>query len=409
MPQETENGGSGTGNTGAHHYNITLDKLNGNNFVNWKFAMRMALTLEGLWDCVQVAEDATVDAARDTRALARICLSLEPTLYQYVRDATSACDAWKRLADTFEGKGLYRKVLLLRQLHRVEYGQFSSMPEYINGVMKIVHQLEDIGRKIDDEEVAEIMLSGLPQEFDILVSSLETACLTSKLSTELVRTRLLQEDDRRNDQMCKNGDTPAAYSVNSKKRNITCNYCKRPGHLYKRCFKRKREEGKKKTEDHTMFASAYSATTADEFIIDSGASSHMCSDKKLVEDVQKKKCVISVANGHKLDCEYIDAEIPTPVWSPLSDDYHTGDEDESPSSSSSLPAPSRQGGATDALTRLVRALYVLLETSNMAYSDDGTITNEIVVAFRRARSRSHPSGGVVSPFPIPPPPQVAGR
>ncbi|KAI5633726.1 gag-polypeptide of LTR copia-type domain-containing protein [Phthorimaea operculella] len=238
MPQETENGGSGTGNTGAHHYNITLDKLNGNNFVNWKFAMRMALTLEGLWDCVQVAEDATVDAARDTRALARICLSLEPTLYQY--------------------------------LHRVEYGQFSSMPEYINGVMKIVHQLEDIGRKIDDEEVAEIMLSGLPQEFDILVSSLETACLTSKLSTELVRTRLLQEDDRRNDQMCKNGDTPAAYSVNSKKRNITCNYCKRPGHLYKRCFKRKREEGKKKTEDHTMFASAYSATTADEFIIDSG-------------------------------------------------------------------------------------------------------------------------------------------
>ncbi|KAI5634153.1 GAG-pre-integrase domain-containing protein [Phthorimaea operculella] len=43
-----------------------------------------------------------------------------------------------------------------------------------------------------------------------------------------------------------------------------------------------------------------------------------------------------------------DAEIPTPVWSPLSDDYHTGDEDESPSSSSSLPAPSRQGGATDA-------------------------------------------------------------
>ncbi|KAI5636935.1 gag-polypeptide of LTR copia-type domain-containing protein [Phthorimaea operculella] len=44
-----------------------------------------------------------------------------------VRDAKSACDAWKRLADTFEGKGLYRKVLLLRQLYRVEYGQFSTV------------------------------------------------------------------------------------------------------------------------------------------------------------------------------------------------------------------------------------------------------------------------------------------
>lgn len=171
-----------------------IDRLCGENYVNWKFAMKMVLQLEGLWQCVLGTE---TDKNKEARALARICLSIQPNLYQYVRDCDNAKDAWSKLADAFENKGLYRKVLLLRHLHRIEYTQFPSMSDYIEGVMKIVHQLEDIGKKIDDGEVAEILLSGLGQEFDIIVSSLETACLTNQLSSELVRARLLQDASRK--------------------------------------------------------------------------------------------------------------------------------------------------------------------------------------------------------------------
>lgn len=90
----------------------SIEKLQGiDNYTTWKFAMRLILNAEGLWQCV-VSTDADRDAdpTRDSRALARICLSLQPNLYQYVCNCKTAHEAWKKLSDTFEDRGLYRKV-----------------------------------------------------------------------------------------------------------------------------------------------------------------------------------------------------------------------------------------------------------------------------------------------------------
>jgi hypothetical protein len=54
-----------------------------------------------------------------------------------------------------------------------------------------------------------------------------------------------------------------------------------------------------------MYASAYSASESKEFILDSGASSHMSGDISLIHDAAEKKCVISVANGQHLNSELI--------------------------------------------------------------------------------------------------------
>ncbi|KAJ2945169.1 hypothetical protein O0L34_g9235 [Tuta absoluta] len=112
--------------------------------------------MENLWEYVEPLETETdngagerqvpSDTGKDQRALARICLSIEPSLYQYVREAKSAQDAWNKLAAIFEDRGLYRRVLLLRQLHRIEYKSYNSMQEYINAIMTIVSQLSDIGK-----------------------------------------------------------------------------------------------------------------------------------------------------------------------------------------------------------------------------------------------------------------------
>ncbi|XP_061706280.1 uncharacterized protein LOC133517137 [Cydia pomonella] len=270
-----------------HNRHIPVEKLDGlGNYSNWKFAVKMLLTLDGLWGCV---EGTDTDATRESRALAKICLTIKPALYQYVRDATSAKDAWKKLADAFESKGLYRKVLLLRQLHKIEYNQYSGMSEYIEAVMRLVQQLDDIGKKIDDDEVAEILLSGLSQEFDNLVSGLETACLTSTLTVELVRARLLQEEHRRSA-----GDQEGvkAYLGSKKKKSspMFCQFCKKSGHTIKRCFKRKKEL-KNNEENHTMFASAMvcSGSSSHDFVVDSGASQHMIANKELLEEPRERR------------------------------------------------------------------------------------------------------------------------
>lgn len=82
---------------GGNILNVRLEGIA--NFVNWKFAIKMLLTLDGLWSCIETAEGENIDAARDARALACIGLSIQPNLYQYIRDAKTA-KAWQKLKDT---------------------------------------------------------------------------------------------------------------------------------------------------------------------------------------------------------------------------------------------------------------------------------------------------------------------
>ncbi|KPJ13060.1 Copia protein [Papilio machaon] len=285
---------------------ISIERLRGSsNYVSWKFSMRMLLILENIWNCVEsTSQSATTDTQRDQRALARICLSVEPALYQYVRDAKTASEAWNNLAKVFEDRGLYRRVLLLRQLHHIEYKNYSNMQEYINTVMTLVSQLADIGRSIEDGEVAEILLSGLPSEYDVLVSNLETACIsTTSLSSELVRTRLLQEEMRKNG----NEHTSSTDNAYFAKKKVICSFCGKSGHVRNRCFKLKKQKKDKaereKTEKATIATDcAYSVTQTD-FIVDSGCSSHMINNKNMFHNFNNKKSHVCIANNTYLDSE----------------------------------------------------------------------------------------------------------
>lgn len=296
--QSTESVVPGTGAAmsslgGAIHF----DKLEGvSNYNTWKFQMKMVLTLEGLWNCIEKTDS---DASRDQRALARICLGVKAACLQHVRHSDTAKKAWDSLANTFEDKGLYRRVLLLRQLHHTEYNQFSSMTEYIDRIMTLVQQLADIGKNIEDAEVGELLLSGLPKEFDALVSNLETACLTNSLSSELVRSRLIQEEYRKSNFDSKI-DT-ALVSKNAKvSKNIICHYCKKSGHIKSRCFKLKRDS--KKPEETSLVATAFMAKTHDSWLVDSGCSAHMCNNRDLFIELKDCNNAISIANDEKLDC-----------------------------------------------------------------------------------------------------------
>ncbi|KAI5646260.1 gag-polypeptide of LTR copia-type domain-containing protein [Phthorimaea operculella] len=262
---------------------FTIEKLRGSsNYVSWKFSVKMVLIMENLWEYVEPLESdnddtnqgqRTVDTAKDQRALARICLSIEPSLYQYVREAKSAQDAWNKLAAIFEDRGLYRRVLLLLVRYR---------------------------KQIEDDEVAEILLSGLPAEYDVLVSNLETACISSSLTSELVRTRLLQEEMRKNGNNEAINSSESAYFV--KKKKLFCNYCKKEGHSRNKCFKLRKQKKDKTERAFIVTDSAYSVTQED-FVVDSGCSSHMIKNKNLLDSFKPNKSNVCIANNEYLESE----------------------------------------------------------------------------------------------------------
>lgn len=172
-----------------------IEKLKGaENYSTWKFTMRMLLIHEELWNCVEAEPSEDGDKKKVDKALARIALSVTPAVIPYIRTAKSAHEAWKILQKAYEGRGLSRRLGLLRSLFSTKLSENSSMEVYLNKIKEISHQLHEIESPLDDEFVAVIMLSGLTDDYDPLIMAIEHS--TSKLSTEIISQKWLQETQR---------------------------------------------------------------------------------------------------------------------------------------------------------------------------------------------------------------------
>lgn len=295
-----------------------LERLDGTvNYNNWKFAMKMSLILDGLWNCVLATN---TDSNKDQMALAKICLNVQSSCYAHVRNARTSKEAWDNLQTAFENKGLCRRLGLLRRLLRTKYEDFNSMGEYVSGLISLVQQLADIDHIVDDEEVAMLLLGGLPTEFDPLVMGIEATHTT--ISSEMVKTRLLQEDYRRTEtEGASSSETALAIksrNISSKKRVIICHNCHEEGHIKPRCPRLKKESkqnkkiyhGKqdqrnfaKKTNESLLLTTALASTVFSdtEWYIDSGCTTHMSKHKDWFANFSSDESKeVTVANNQKI-------------------------------------------------------------------------------------------------------------
>lgn len=273
-----------------------LEKLRGvNDYHNWKFQMKMILVHEDLWECVEPSETTKHDEKRDMKALAKICLSVHSSAYPHVRNATGPKTAWKNLKKAFEDRGLSRRLSLLRSLFATKLE--GNMDTYLSTIIELAQQLNDIGSPLEDDFVAVIMLSGLPQEYDPLIMALENNSTT--LSSEVVKSKLLQEHQRRDEK----------ESVNAfvAKKAVKCFKCKKVGHVFKNCPQKYTNNKDRMTRDKSQghskaLISAMSTSLRDDvWYVDSGATNHMCNKKAVMNDITSNKVLkVNVANGEEL-------------------------------------------------------------------------------------------------------------
>ena len=302
-----------------------FEKLTAENYHTWKFNMKMFLIGKDLWDIVNGAdvleEDATAEEKRkfrkqDNIALASICLSVTSSLQIYVRSAETGKEAWDCLAKHFQQKTLSRKIHLRRKLYSAKLSQNGDMIEHINNVKTIAEHLEAIGDPIAEHDLVIILISSLTEEFDFLITALETIA-EDILTWDYVRDRVIHEADKK-----KGTAKPKEHDAlltKKKSKDFTCHYCKGKNHYARDCFKKKRDE--KNANQKANLASqqaqqkppevalkSSSNPTGDEWWIDSGASQHMTYDKKSIENYTKfqkplciqladKSCLYSYGKG----------------------------------------------------------------------------------------------------------------
>jgi hypothetical protein len=306
--------------------------LNGSNYPTWKVQCRMALMKDGLWSIVEGTEEPPAAdnaeltakfAARRDRALAIIVLAVDPLLLYLLGDPDDPVTVWNKLSSQFQKKSWANKLELRKKLYSLRLKEGDSVQEHIRKMTVLFEELAVVGDAISEEDRVVHLLASLPESFNMLVTALEANSTVPDL--EVVIDRLLHEEKKL--QVKEPNPSKALPLISTPKKIPKCFHCGKPGHFKRDCRKlivgKERAKDKSKGRSGQVKANKASANqqsdsetdalvveaalcgddNAEEWIVDSGATCHMCRDKKLFIDLHPlgKETNVSVGDGHKLN------------------------------------------------------------------------------------------------------------
>ena len=305
--------------------------LDSTNYSIWKIRIEDYLCSKDLLDPILYKDRPTGVVEKDwtslnRKAVASIRQYVSLSVLQHVANETNAFEMWKKLETMYERNNAMGKASLIRRLVKLQYKDGNSIVVHMNEFQGVVNQLAGMKMKLEDELQALLLLSSLPDSWDTLVVSLSNSAPDGKMTMDMVTASLLNEESRRKEsgfssqveanvipessrgrsksRNPQNRDKSKGRS-NSRRREFTCHYCQKPGHIERFCRKKKREmsrERKEKNEnseqksdeknttalafsdndlfiisDHELLNIACDDCT---WVIDSGASYHITSHRE---------------------------------------------------------------------------------------------------------------------------------
>ena len=299
---------------------MNLTVLNENNYPTWKIQVKMHLIKDNLFGIVDGSENAPTSTGdlvkynmRRDRALAIIVLAINPKFLYIIGDPVDPKIVWQQLQDTFQKKTWANKLRLKRKLYNMKLEPGDSLQEHLKAFVELFSELAVIGDAINEEDRVINLLASLPDSFSTIVTALEA--IDKVPSWESVTERLLHEEEKLNHGKNEFVENKSLVTRHNFKRSIKCFECGKLGHMKKDCrlfiqkCKRENYNSYSKnsnnmavcneiTEDELiLYASAFSANASRQWIIDSGATQHMCCDREMFTEFSQLSNPISVEVG----------------------------------------------------------------------------------------------------------------
>ncbi|KAK2574728.1 hypothetical protein KPH14_012947, partial [Odynerus spinipes] len=123
-------------------------------------------------------------------------LNIEPNQQVHIEDSASAQEAWNALEQVHQPKSRVRIMQLKKQLYQSKMKEDESMSSYISRIKIIANNLSEAGSEVKDEDLAYILLAGLPDSYENLNMSLANLP-DEKFKAAEISKSLLTEFDRR--------------------------------------------------------------------------------------------------------------------------------------------------------------------------------------------------------------------
>ena len=115
---------------------------------------------------------------------------IDHSVFHHVAQEIDAYVIWRKLEDMYQAKTTRNKALLMRRLVNSKLQSGISVAEHTSEFQSLVNQLSAVDLKLGDEEQALLLLSSLPDSWEILVVSLSNSAPNGKLTMSMVKDAL---------------------------------------------------------------------------------------------------------------------------------------------------------------------------------------------------------------------------
>ena len=198
------------------------------------------------------------------------------------------------------------------------------MKNHIKQMTEVFGELAVIDAAVSEEDKVVHILASLPDTYDVLVTALESGSENIP-PLQTVTERLLREEEKLKGKETTEGDAKLLFAGNksgSGKKTFNCHYCGKPGHFKRDCRKWAKAQAVKaggakrlvqqsgkcdSNQDAMVIGQALTAKSESEWLVDSGATSHMINNKSIfsqVKDLEQPETV-TLGDGKTLEVKSV--------------------------------------------------------------------------------------------------------